>query len=472
VAIKHSPGCGCCCKTTELYPEGGWYEWSDPPPEDDEGVIASGHTTSIIHPRPTGNWVVDIQIINTKSGNNTIVKVGDLEVEIDTVSSNHSIQLKLSTCPTYARSSGFWLRFMEATITGDPVIRRKRIEVWSADPKSSTSTLVGHACVDLEKEDDEYGYGYGYGGYTPPEEVEVTLTAGTQEITIGTVRISGTEQDESSCPPVECTVITCSEGGSADYINEQAFLSYTDWPILKGRYRYTGDLTYGGVVETDVDVYVDFEWDLTLINGSHLMLPINYTTGNAISDSEMEDAIERIKQRGYVSPCHVEWNYGWRAPFVSLIGTYSYSLGPDTALGYNFFPREYHTTNTATLLNKPTSRFPGNVTLGPTPLRLEFFLSEGFRIRFETSRDLFDPPGNLQDIPGFGQYVRDLATSERYQGSGAKTPWVPLVACGDAEDDTPFSVRTILGDTLSPVLEDPVVMDDRTETITTVKYAL
>jgi hypothetical protein len=340
-----SPGCCGCCNVVDLSPNAEWDGWTDPPPADDVGVIAAGHTTSIAHSRPTGNWTVDVQVIEARPANGTRIKVGDIEAVINSETFNHLIRLRVGNCVTLVRPFGFWLRYQQTTITvGEILKRRKRVEVWASDPsvKSPTPTLLGSACYDFDIEDP--------GTYEAPDLVAIEITAGSNEITIGKVRAGDTSTDGANCPPVVCVATPCESGGPLRYIATNPRCVLSGWQLLWLTYRYQGMYQGSSGPDGPIDISQALTWDFSGLNGTYA-LTLHYGL-LALNSLQTQEAIELAMTRGL---CPEEASlYSWRFPSVNISATDSYVIGPpDDGVNFRTPFQNYVSPQIASYFNAP-----------------------------------------------------------------------------------------------------------------------
>lgn len=199
--------CGCCgCPITSITPDEDWTGWTGAEFAGEIGLVDRGITATQSISRPTGNWTVDIQVENIEAftpGIKPSISVGDLTTTFQASATQWTIEPQLVTCTTYSRlrsatPTGFWLRYQETTLEfNGETTRRRRITIYDRDPNTTSPApvVLGFHCDETSIEGDEE--------YEQPTSVVVSLAGGDTTMDIGTVRFSGTAEDDPGCHTVD-----------------------------------------------------------------------------------------------------------------------------------------------------------------------------------------------------------------------------------------------------------------------------
>lgn len=233
------------------------------------GVLPAGDTTSIIHPRPSCNWAVDIEIDHQATMEGARITAGGLFVEwleeVDATTSK--IKLGNLQCFTIevAIGSPLWIRFIEAnegTYYEDPNDRHFKIEVWDGDPEDDASSLINSKCVLRNHQlcDAE------------SQEVEITLAASDiAPLVIGMVRAQDTQYDDPDCVPVDCFPdASCESGGPPNYVITGVRAVISGHGLISADASLDGAMWDDGTQTNILDCHPrqHIEMDLSPLNGS------------------------------------------------------------------------------------------------------------------------------------------------------------------------------------------------------------
>lgn len=326
-----NPGCGGCggCQSTQIYPT--WTDWTNPPVSDGD-VIAAGESPSIIHPRPTGNWIVDIEVTNS-TGTEGSITVGNIVVEFY----DDSLRIAMGTCGTQTMPAGsYWLRFVEVSESDgedSPTITRHLIaQIWNIHPDSPSATLTHAECVDLTDPD-------------VVDEVTITIAPETTSITINSITVSDTIEESADCPEPTCVVASCASGGPPTYITTAVRVmrsgALLDWVSFEqdGEFQDTRTNTkFTGVWEQY------FSIDLTETNGTWIYKLWDTDTSTFVDPLLVDGVLDSLRT-GRICADNLT-RYVWKTPEISITPSYTYLF--TTSDGSEIYPPYYYFVSTST----------------------------------------------------------------------------------------------------------------------------
>lgn len=334
----------------DLKPDKLWTNWTNPLSVEATlaGQMRPAESHSITSPKPSGNFVVDINLLDCLAGSG-VIKVGSIDMTISMVDSVITLTPKIGDCQSYTTSGDLWLRFGESTIVeegeedaDDLTFRYRMLEVWRNAPNPERSPLFRQCAKQLLNEDWEQ-----------PEDVTIAFNSTNIKFRIAEVLVKDTNEDSEKCPPVNCTPTPCSSGGPFTFLATNArvvctgFGTYTLTRRIEGKLRNpnTG-FVYGPGIWTE---YASV--DLSSLNGTHSMLL--FKDGAQLSPEQTDSELATIQQRGL---CRSDaTRYEWRFPTIDLRGKYSSGVGSPSA-GINFKPFDYLDSGAAALFDLPVNQ--------------------------------------------------------------------------------------------------------------------
>lgn len=350
-------GCKCCCNKVVL-------EGFDSP-------LAAYENITVVHPRASCNWLVDLPILDSNDSIGTTITIGRFCIDIISVPSHiigptPTVRINGDTCNSFTSYTRFLIRAGESVYDGT---RHFNLQIYTITG-SLTETLISNVCFCEEYVVEE-------GEECTPSSVTISITAGDEEIEIGEVEVSDTSDDQNGCPAVRCSpcnVLPCLDGTEVEKFISGVTVTIADLTLYETTQTITGGTILCDTYYSRAGAFCDY----SVLNGTYVATP-KYL-GDTVTQEEIDDLLLAATTPGSCSRCEsiqklrlIEWTFP----------EYLY-------VTFNYF-REYHTADCIS---------PGYEQSGPYTVYYSVVVPISFRIGISFGVSLITRPPGVSSYSG------------------------------------------------------------------------